>query len=209
MEVSMLESSNKAKVRAMESLLRNQAAKAKLICPSGSGPVWGEGSLDAALAFVGEAPGAQESREHRPFVGPTGRIFDDQMAEVGIRRQNCWITASVKCRPTTLSPSGNTVNRPPTDQEIQEWRPFLIEELGIIRPAVIVCLGTVGAKALLDKRLTISRERGHWFEGPFRIPTIVTFHPAYLRRTTAAGQEERSRLFRLDLEEAKRASERR
>jgi uracil-DNA glycosylase len=81
-----------------------------------------------------------------------------------------------------------------------------MEELSIIRPAAIICLGAVGAKSLLGKRLAVNKERGKWFDGPMGIPLILTFHPSYLRRATASGKEERERQFRLDLQEARHVS---
>src|SRR5207248_1875622 len=144
-----------------------------------------EGSPDARLGLVGEAPGETEAREGRPFVGRAGRLLDHELAAVGIERGALWISNVVKCRPTREE-GGRVANRPPTMREVRAWLPLLEEELDILRPRVILCLGGIAAKALIRPDFGMMRERGTWTEAPAipRFPWLraisATFHPAYL-----------------------------
>lgn len=146
----------------------------------GQNAVWGEGSLNAEIAMVGEAPGEVEEREGRPFVGPSGALLDRILESVGLERDLLWLTNIVKCRPA-LESGGRTVNRSPRVGEVRANMSFLERELAIIHPHVIVCLGAVAAKALIGKDFKLSEQRGQvldW-EGT---PILATFHPAYLLR---------------------------
>ena len=126
--------------------------------------VFGDGDPAADLVFVGEGPGAEEDKQGIPFVGRAGRLLTGLIADIGLRRDEVYIANVVKCRPTREE--GNRIaNRPPTVREIRAWLPILEEELEILRPRVILCLGAVPAKALIrpGKRATGRRERcgGH------------------------------------------------
>jgi uracil-DNA glycosylase len=188
------------KTDAME-LLRERAMETSATYGNPA-TVWGAGSLDATIALVGEAPGEQERRLRRPFVGPAGQLLDCELAQAGIVRSEIWITNVVKQRPVAMSASGRPVNRPPEQVEIAYWFPYLLDELAILRPLVIVCLGAVAAKAIIKQEFAISKERGVWFEGPWGSRAIATFHPSYLLRSPDGIH-----LFRQDLAEAKRMSE--
>lgn len=135
--------------------------------------VFGEGDPQAAVMFVGEAPGAEEDRQGRPFVGPAGRLLDRLLAFVGFSRAEVYITNVVKCRPPG--------NRLPTPAEATACRPYLLEQIRLIRPRIIVCLGALATQALVDPQARITKVRGQWFErnGAKILPT---FHPAAVLR---------------------------
>ncbi len=143
--------------------------------------VFGEGSPEARLVFVGEGPGEEEDMAGRPFVGESGRLLT-RIIENGMRltREDVYICNVVKCHPPG--------NRDPEADEINACLPFLKEQLRIIGPAVICTLGRVAAHALLGKGFRITEERGKWrsYEG---IPLMPTFHPAYLLRNESAKRE--------------------
>ncbi len=167
--------------------------------------VFGEGSPAAPLALVGEAPGGQEDRAGRPFVGPAGQILSDALAAAGLDRGSVWITNVVKCRPTTPGVAGRLKNRAPTEEEVRAFLPWLLEELEIIAPLAIVCLGATAARALLGRPVRITVERGQWFTGPGGVPTILTYHPAYLLRRTD-DRDDRYQEFVRDLTAAANAA---
>lgn len=152
---------------------------------AGSNLVLGEGSPEAAVVFIGEAPGAQEDKHERPFVGPAGRMLDEIMNQVGLERESVWITNVVKCRPTKES-NGRLSNRPPNQSEFDKFLPWLERELKLVQPEMLVCLGATAAKAILNRKTVKMKDlRGEWLEGVLGIDTMVTYHPSYLlRRTT-------------------------
>ncbi|MBE5809032.1 MAG: uracil-DNA glycosylase, partial [Clostridiales bacterium] len=115
------------------------------------GFVPGEGNVRARVALVGEAPGAQEALQGRPFVGKAGRNLDMFLTLAGLERDDMYVTNAVKFRPTRLSKSGNRVNRPPTRAEIEAFRPWLMEELQIVSPEWVVTMGNVPLQAVLGR----------------------------------------------------------
>jgi DNA polymerase len=136
--------------------------------------VYGVGNPDADLVFVGEAPGRDEDLRGEPFVGKAGQLLTEIIVKgMKIRRQDVYIANIIKCRPPQ--------NRNPEPDEIVACEPFLKRQLAIIKPKVIVALGTFAAQCLLRTRTPITRLRGVWadYEG---IPLMPTFHPAYLLR---------------------------
>ncbi len=149
-------------------------------CPLHAGRrrlVFGEGAPRAELVFVGEAPGADEDRVGRPFVGEAGRLFTRIVQAMGLSREQVYICNVLKCRP-----SGN---RDPQETEITACRPFLQRQIELIGPKVICTLGRVAGRELLGKEFSVTGKRGQWFE--YRgIPVMPTFHPAYLLRNEAA-----------------------
>jgi DNA polymerase len=139
--------------------------------------VFGEGDADARLMFIGEAPGEEEDRTGRPFVGRAGQKLDEIIAAMKMRREQVYIANILKSRPPN--------NRTPLLPEVEACAPFLREQIRIIRPAVIVALGGPAAKMLLQTDTGITRLRGQWgtyADGDLRIPVMPTFHPAYLLR---------------------------
>jgi len=124
--------------------------------------------------FVGEAPGRDEDRLGEPFVGAAGNLLTRIIERgMGMRRQDVYIANVIKCRPPN--------NRDPAPMEVATCRPFVLEQISIIKPKVVVTLGRIAAQALLGVRTSITRMRGRWqeIEG---IPVMPTFHPAYLLR---------------------------
>jgi DNA polymerase len=138
--------------------------------------VFGEGDPHAEIAFIGEAPGEEEDRQGKPFVGRAGELLTQVINRLGFYRRQVYICNVLKCRPD--APSGN---RKPTRAEMQECLPYLKAQLGLVQPKVLVILGGTALEALLEPEEAISRVRGQaqeW-EG---IPAIPTWHPAYVLR---------------------------
>lgn len=142
--------------------------------------VVGDGNPAAELVFVGEGPGEQEDLQGRPFVGRAGQLLDKMIQAIGLDRQSVYICNVVKCRPPE--------NRNPEPDEIVACHPFLLRQVGVVRPKVIVALGKFAAQTLLQTEETISRLRGNFYDyqGAKLIPT---FHPAYLLRNPPAKKE--------------------
>ncbi len=141
--------------------------------------VFGEGDPNADLMFIGEAPGEQEDRTGRPFVGRAGQKLDEIIAAMGLDRSQVYIANILKSRPPN--------NRTPLLHEVEACAPFLMKQIRIIRPRVIVALGGPAAKFLLRTDEGITRLRGQWgiLEDPdsnLKVPIMPTFHPAYLLR---------------------------
>ncbi len=144
--------------------------------------VWSEGDVNAQVMIIGQGPGEQESKAGRPFVGPAGRLLDEALAAVGIDRRRLWITNALKHWSTTVNERGNVVNRAPRISELNACRVWWENEVGIVQPRVIVCIGGPAAQAVIDKNFKITQQRGQWFAGLGGADTIATFHPAYLLR---------------------------
>lgn len=139
--------------------------------------VFGEGAPDAELMFVGEAPGAEEDRTGRPFVGPAGHKLEEMISAMGFDRADVYIANVLKSRPPS--------NRTPLEHEIEGCSPFLAAQVRIIQPKVIVTLGGPASKLLLETSKGITRLRGVWGlyrAGDLEVPVMPTFHPAYLLR---------------------------
>ena len=168
---------------ALHDLHRRMTQVALESCPKGLGPVTGVGNPQATLCLIGEAPAEYEIKEGRPFAGPAGRVLDDVLAQAGIPRVSIWLTNVVKCR-TMRMVNGRRENRAPLVGELKTWLPLLDEELNIVKPRAIVCLGGTAAKALLGKPFKLTEQRGQWFDGPEGIKTMATFHPAYVLHLT-------------------------
>jgi len=142
--------------------------------------VFGVGNPDANLMFVGEAPGADEDIQGIPFVGRAGQLLTKIIEAIDLKRDDVYIANVIKCRPPQ--------NRNPEQDEVDTCEPFLFQQIDVIKPKVIVALGTFAARALLRTLDPISRLRGRVFEyrGAKLIPT---FHPAYLLRNPSSKRE--------------------
>lgn len=142
--------------------------------------VFGEGNPEAELVFVGEAPGADEDEQGRPFVGRAGQLLTKIIGAMGLKREEVYICNILKCRPPG--------NRNPQPEEIAPCESFLIRQLEAIRPRVICALGTFAAHTLLKSEAPISVLRGrfHSYQG---IPLMPTYHPAYLLRNPGAKKQ--------------------
>ncbi len=150
--------------------------------------VFGVGSLDASLMFIGEAPGADEDAQGEPFVGKAGQLLTKIIQTMGLTRDSVYIGNILKCRPDT--PGQRTGNRKPTPDEMQTCISYLHEQIDLIGPKVIVALGATAVEGLLGKTIGITRLRGHWqtYRG---IPLMPTYHPAYLLRNQAPSEKRR------------------
>lgn len=143
--------------------------------------VFGEGNPCARLMFIGEAPGAEEDRTGRPFVGPAGQKLDQMIAAMGLTRQSVYIANVLKTRPPN--------NATPTSDEIALCAPYLFEQIGIVAPEAIVALGLPACRALLNTTEPMARLRHSWhaFVTPppdaVEIPVMPTYHPAFLLRS--------------------------
>src|SRR5713226_2381028 len=157
-------------------------------CGTGLGPVPGSGGPKARLVLLGEAPGETEARQGRPFVGAAGRLLDEALAKAGLSQDQIWTTNTVKCRPV-LGEGPHFRNRAPTTAEIRLWQPLLEEELQLLAPKVIVCLGAVAAKAVIDPTFTMTRQRGQWLPSRFGADALATYHPAYLFRLQGEARD--------------------
>lgn len=140
--------------------------------------VLGEGDAHARLMLVGEAPGAQEEQQGRPFVGTAGKNLDAFLAGVSLRREALYITNAVKFRPTKQGASGRLSNRTPTRQEVDLFRPWLLEEIAAIRPAVVATLGNTALRAVTGGAQSIGDVHGKPLaqEGDFVV--FPLYHPA-------------------------------
>lgn len=144
--------------------------------------VFGEGVEHPLVMLIGEAPGADEDREGKPFVGASGKLLDIMLASIGLsRRTNCYITNVLPWRPPG--------NRQPTEAETAACLPFLRRHIELLKPQVIVTLGGVAAKAVTGSAEGITKLRGKWLtyetsDGQ-QIPLLPTYHPSYLLRTPA------------------------
>ena len=139
-----------------------------------------DGSLDAKVIFIGEAPGRDEDMQGLPFVGRAGQLLNKMLAAINLKREDVYITNVVNWRPPD--------NRTPTDDEILQFLPFLQEQIDVISPDFIFLLGSVAAKAVLSTPLALGKLRGSWHEYQSlqlkkTIHTIASYHPAFLLRS--------------------------
>ena len=143
------------------------------LCQTRTNVVLGEGNLHAPLMFIGEGPGQQEDLTGRPFVGAAGQLLDKMLAAIGLKREQVYICNIVKCRPPQ--------NRVPEADEREACMNYLRQQVALVRPKVIVCLGSTPTRALLGDDMRITRDRGVWQlkKGVWFMPT---YHPAALLR---------------------------
>ena len=149
------------------------------LCQSRRNTVFGVGDTQADWMIVGEAPGENEDRQGEPFVGAAGQLLDNMLRAVGRSRQGAgaqgtYIANVLKCRPPA--------NRNPLPEEVEKCEPYLVRQVQLVKPRVIVAMGRFAVQSLLKTTEPIGRLRGrvHRYEG---VPVIVTYHPAYLLRT--------------------------
>jgi len=142
--------------------------------------VFGVGNVNADIMFVGEGPGADEDAQGEPFVGRAGQLLNNMISAMGIKREDVYIANVVKCRPPG--------NRTPENDECDTCSPFLLRQIEVIRPKVIVALGAVAAKNLLAINDSLGNLRGRWYD--FKgSRLLVTYHPAYLLRDPRQKKE--------------------
>ena len=148
--------------------------------------VFGVGNPDAELMFVGEAPGADEDARGEPFVGRAGQLLTRIIETMGLSRDQVYIANILKCRPDM--PKGAPGNRPPTSEEMSTCIGYLIEQIEIIQPRVLVALGATAVQGLLGTRGTMHQMRGTW-HSYHDTPLMITFHPSYLLRNQSPGEK--------------------
>lgn len=138
--------------------------------------VFGVGNRQAALMVIGEAPGADEDRAGEPFVGRAGRLLDLMLAAIGLPRPRVFIANILKCRPPG--------NRDPGPEEVLHCQGYLMRQIALVQPNVILSVGRISAQNLLRTDAPVGRLRGRWLAfGESSIPLRVTYHPAYLLRS--------------------------
>jgi len=185
-------SAKKSLAEAMTELLDEVRACRK--CPLGHArlkTVFGVGSLEAEVVFIGEGPGYEEDRRGEPFVGRSGKLLDKILETVlGLSRGQVYIANIVKCHPMKdpEHPHSMGNDRPPTPEEISACRPYLEKQLALIKPRCVVTLGAVAAKVILGETRGISLLRGKWYDyprglfGSQALKVLPTYHPAALLR---------------------------
>ena len=151
------------------------------LCETRHHVVFGVGQRDTDVLFVGEGPGEQEDLQGEPFVGPAGKLLDDMLSILDLdRKENCYIANIVKCRPPR--------NRDPLETEQEACIGYLRNQVALIQPKIIVCLGRIAAKKLIDPDFRITRQHGQWFRrGEFWM--MATFHPSALLRDVSKRPE--------------------
>ena len=162
-------------------------AKCPQLVASRTQVVFGVGNPDAEIMFVGEAPGADEDMVGEPFVGKAGQLLTKIIETMGLRRSDIYIANVLKCRPNM--PPGESGNRKPTPAEMATCKPYLLQQIEIIQPRVIVALGGTAVEGLLgEDKVFITKLRGTWkeFHG---IPVMPTYHPSYLLRNQALSEK--------------------
>ena len=151
------------------------------LCETRHNVVFGVGARNADVMFVGEGPGEQEDLRGEPFVGPAGKLLDDMLSIIDIdRKTNCYIANIVKCRPPR--------NRDPLETEQEACLGYLRNQVALIQPKIIVCLGSIAAKRLIDPDYRITRQHGQWVEKNGVWMTAI-YHPSALLRDVSKRPE--------------------
>lgn len=162
------------------------------LCANRTQTVFGEGTPDADVVFVGEGPGKDEDKSGRPFVGAAGQFLDKIIKACGWTREQVYILNVVKCRPPQ--------NRTPTFEEAENCSRFLKLQLKTIRPKIIVCLGAAACHQVLGSNGSMASYRGEWFgykDGEFEAKVRCTYHPSYILHITDAARkkEEKDKIW--------------
>jgi uracil-DNA glycosylase family protein len=185
----------------------HRAAESCKGCPlykNGTQTVFGQGRPTARIVMIGEQPGDQEDHAGKPFVGPAGKILDDALAEVGIDRDEVYVTNAVKHFKWT--PKGKRrIHSKPTSREISACMPWLQAELQVIQPQMVVCLGATAAQTLMGKDFRITKSRGEIFRDTPHAPWLMaTAHPSSILR--APSDDDREKAYRAFVEDLSTAA---
>lgn len=151
--------------------------------------VFGEGDAYSPMAIVGEGPGEREEQEGRPFVGRAGQLLDRILANVGLKRDEIWLTNVLKHRASEVV-DGRVKNRLPRASELAVYKELLDRELKIVSPKLILCLGNLAANVLIHRDFRMTREHGQWYSGVAGRKLMATFHPAYILRLEGSDYDE-------------------
>ena len=163
--------------------------------------VFGEGNPYSPLVIVGEGPGDQEDASGRPFVGRGGQLLTKALQDAGISREQVYICNTVKCRAADWS-TGKPQNRPPSNEETLKCRQWLIPQLSIIAPKVILCIGAPSAKNLIKRSFKITQERGTEFPSDYSEVILASLHPSYILRQQRSGNDGGYGLLVADMQKA-------
>ena len=159
--------------------------------------VFGESVVNNKIILIGEAPGFYEDKMGRPFVGKAGMLLDKILASVGFfRDKNIYICNTIKCRPPE--------NRDPEPDEKEACREFLDTQINVMKPKIILICGRVALESMFNKKMSITRVRGQWFEGPHGAKMMPIFHPSYLLRNDSREKGGPKWLMWQDIQEVKR-----
>ena len=142
--------------------------------------VFSDGNPKSKIMLIGEAPGANEDQEGLPFVGKAGQLLDKMLSAIDLDRKKVYISNIINYRPPE--------NRRPTEHEIKRYLPFISKHIEIIKPKILVLLGSTAMNALIGNKIVISKMRGKWIDKQFgtcKTSVIITFHPAFLMRQPA------------------------
>ncbi|MDR1009278.1 MAG: uracil-DNA glycosylase [Rickettsiales bacterium] len=169
------------------------------LCRTRKNVVFSDGVPNPKLALIGEAPGASEDEQGKPFVGKSGQLLDKIFASVGLGRANhIYICNTVKCRPPE--------NRNPDPSEKEACREYLDAQLRVLEPRLILLCGSVAVQSMLPEvQGGITRIRGRWFDGPYGARMMPIFHPAYLLRNESTEKGSPKWFMWQDVQEIKRA----
>ena len=150
------------------------------LCETRRNVVFGVGNENADVMFIGEGPGEQEDIQGEPFVGPAGKLLDDMLSIIDLSRENCYIANIVKCRPPR--------NRDPLETEQDACIEYLRNQVALVKPKIIVCLGRIAAKRLIDPEFRITRQHGSWTQKGGIWMTAI-YHPSALLRDVSKRPE--------------------
>lgn len=165
--------------------------------------VFGEGNPETPLMVVGEGPGATEDATGRPFVGRAGKMLDEALAAAGMDRRHVFICNIVKCR-ACLVEGTKYINRPPETDEVTACTPWLKQQIEIIKPLVILCIGAPSAKFIIKKNFKMTSERGLFFPTEYAECAIAALHPAYILRKMSTTDDGGKSLLFADVEAARK-----
>ncbi len=165
--------------------------------------VFGRGSAEARIVFIGEQPGDQEDRQGVPFVGPAGEVFDRALVEAGLEREKVYVTNAVKH--FKFEQRGKRrIHQTPRATELNACRPWLEAELALIKPDVLVCLGATAARAIFGDTFRITKDRGRFAETRWASKTIATYHPSAVLR--GEGETQQAELYAMLLEDLRKVA---
>ena len=146
------------------------------LCHTRTNVVFGVGPQQAQILFVGEGPGQQEDLTGEPFVGPAGKLLDEMLCIINLGRHNCYIGNIVKCRPPN--------NRDPLQTEQEACMPYLQEQIRLLQPKILVCLGRIAAMKMITEDFKITKDHGRWYQKDGMWMTAI-YHPSALLRDSA------------------------
>jgi DNA polymerase len=186
--------------------LRGQAASCRNceLWQCGTQTVFGKGKAPSDMMFVGEQPGDREDRAGEPFIGPAGKLFDRALGEAGIDRRDVYVTNAVK-HFRWEARGKRRIHKKPSVSHIKACRPWLEDEIEVVRPKLLVCLGATAAQALLGSEFRLTKHRGEVITRSGQPPITATVHPSSILRTEDDQREAELERFVADLRSFVRA----